>query len=563
MKNNNIFKLFLIGITAFLLRNWNLYKPEGLWNDEYVSWYIASQKDLWIFFSDMVKNCHTPLYYLYLKLWMFLFPDTDTVLRYSSVLPSVISVFVMYLVGKEVKNEKLGFLCSIVTAISSFLIYFAQEVRLYSLLFLITSVSVLYAIKVMKKPSRKNMIPLFISCMLIVLTHTLGIIYVFLLLVFVGFYLLSSLTKERRELILKKLLLFVVFPVCLIIIITAPFLYNIATYNSLSQFWSGFSYSKILLTFTDYYSPIQANIINSPDTFSSFIIQKDKINYVFIFFGISPTLIGIYGIINALLTRNKKITFLFLSAFIFFIYLVLISYTGKMVLITKYSVELYPVLILTSCFGLYKINDKQLRIFLITLFIGLNLFYLLTAADSAPKRTRPEGNLAVVELLRNSRLKQNDYVLLTYYDKDKFDRYLTDSDKYRFHSINKFNFNYFLYNNPNYKQVINKGKYLYKKDFEKNPNENIINFSKNTFQNNMKKGDRIGLVFLDNVSFMSNENIKQILNDKEQYKKTPYIFIVFSVIRNSMLSSFKENYRIDSITRAGDWTLIVYVKIKD
>lgn len=563
MKNNNTFKLLIIFILAFLLRIWFLNKPEGLWNDEYVSWYIASQKDLWIFFTDMVRNCHTPLYYLYLKLWMFFFNDTDISLRYSSVIPSALSVIVMYFAGKELRNQKLGYLCAVVTAISSFLIYFAQEVRLYSLLFLMTSLAVLYSIRIMKKPVKKDLILFFLFSMLIVLTHTLGIMYVFLLIIFTIQYILSKLNKELREKILYNICIYVILPILAIIILVSPFIYNILTYSSLSQFWTGFSIAKVFLTFSDYLTPIQSNIINTSDSILTYIYKNSQINYVFIIFSIVPMLIAIYGIYRALASGNRKLNYLFLSASIFFIYLILISITGRMVLITKYSTEIYPVLILTFCYGLCRIQNKKLKQILITAYICLNLLYILAADDSAPKRTRPEGHRCVVELLRNSRLRPNDYVLLTYYDKDKFDRYLSERDNYKFYSVNKFNFNYFMYNGENYKKVINNGKYLYKDSFKEFPNKNILNYSKYTFQNNMKKGDKIGIILLKNVSFLSNDNIQNILKDEKQYSKTPFIFLVFSSFRNSMLYSFRDDFHIDSITHAGDWTLIVYRKIKD
>ena len=100
MKNNTFFKLFVIFIIAFLFRIYMLDKPEGLWNDEYMGWYIASKNSITDFISELMKNCHMPFYYIYLKLWMFLFGDTDYTLRLSSVIPSLLSVIIMYFVGK-------------------------------------------------------------------------------------------------------------------------------------------------------------------------------------------------------------------------------------------------------------------------------------------------------------------------------------------------------------------------------------------------------------------------------------------------------------------------------
>ena len=563
MKNNNTFKLILIIVFGFLLRIWYIDKPEGFWYDEYLGWQIAAQDNLWLFFQNIVKNCHTPLYFLYLKFWIFFFNNSDTALRYSSVIPSIFSIPIMYLVGKEIKNYKLGFLCAFTTAISSFSIYFAQELRPYSLLFFLTSISLLFTIKVLRNPKKKDLFLFFIFNTLIILIHTLGIIYVFILLTITIYYLINRLDNTAKKSTIYNLLIYLLFPIILIFIIISPFLYNILTYNSLSQFWTNFSTAKILLTFTDYFSPIQSNILNTPDAINFFLYQNEEINYIFILFGILPTLLAFIGIFNGIKSKNKIIHYLLIIISIFFIYLILISYTGRMVLITKYSTEMYPALILLMCYGLYKLKNKKIRLILISSYLILNLFYIFAAIDSAPKRTRPEGHRCVVELLRNSRLKQDDFVVLTYYDKDKFERYLTNNDNYNFYSINKFNFNYFLYNEPDYKKVINYGSIIYRDKFKEYPNKNIISYSKNNFQNEMKIGDRIGIIYLNNVSFFSNENIQKILEDKNLYNRTPFIFLVFSTIKNSLMASFKDNYKIDSITHAGDWTLVVYVKIKD
>lgn len=183
--------------------------------------------------------------------------------------------------------------------------------------------------------------------------------------------------------------------------------------------------------------------------------------------------------------------------------------------------------------------------------------------NAANRMSRPEGHRAVVELLRNSYLKKNDYVIITYYDAEKFKRYLEKNDKYRIYSINKFNFNEYMYKDSNYKNVIQNGKYLYKETFRDLPNKNIIEFSEKTFIKKMKKGDRIGIITLNNVSFLSNKDITDVLDDEKRYNKAQYIFMVFSALKNSLYSSFKDKYIIETITQAGSWTLVVFQKVKD
>ena len=200
-------------------------------------------------------------------------------------------------------------------------------------------------------------------------------------------------------------------------------------------------------------------------------------------------------------------------------------------------------------------NKKR---FIAAIFILLNLFYLIISEDSAPKRGRSEGHYAPVSLIKNSKLKPGDTIILTYYDSDKFERYLNKTDNYNFKSINKFNFNYFMFNNNDYIQTIKQGKSKYRQNFGEFPNRQIIDNIWKYFLYNTKKGDRIGIVFLDTVCFLSNENIQDIIDEDNLYYKTPFIFLVFSTLRNNLLYSMRNSFKLNSITQAGDWTLFVY-----
>ena len=169
-----------LGITAIIilglvLRLICIDKPDGLWNDEYVSWLIAStQNGFW----DAVKSqCHMPFYYLYLKFLITIFGQSDLVLRLTSVFAGVLAIPAMYFLGKE-KNEQTGLFCAGFTAISSFLIYYSQEVRLYSVLFLFSALCMLYTIKLIKKPDKKNIILCILFNFLISFTHTIGFVFV-------------------------------------------------------------------------------------------------------------------------------------------------------------------------------------------------------------------------------------------------------------------------------------------------------------------------------------------------------------------------------------------------
>ena len=75
--------LVLLSILGLALRLVNINKLEGLWNDEYVSWFVASTPFNEGFFQEILNQCHMPLYYFYLKPFAHC---SDLILRLTSVL---------------------------------------------------------------------------------------------------------------------------------------------------------------------------------------------------------------------------------------------------------------------------------------------------------------------------------------------------------------------------------------------------------------------------------------------------------------------------------------------
>ena len=115
--------MFYIILLGLLLRLSYIVKPEGMWNDEYVSWYVASTPFLKGFWQEVVKQCHMPLYYVYLKPFTGL---SDTILRLTSVIPGVLAIPLMYAVGRE-HSKRCGYYAAMITSVLSFLIYYSLK----------------------------------------------------------------------------------------------------------------------------------------------------------------------------------------------------------------------------------------------------------------------------------------------------------------------------------------------------------------------------------------------------------------------------------------------------
>ena len=282
---------YILGILilALILRLLFINKPDGLWNDEYISWMISATPFSNGFIHEMKSQCHMPFYYLYLKFFMTLFGQSDIILRLTSVFAGIISVITMYFVGKE-KDKRTGLLCAGFSAISSFLIYYSQEVRIYSILFFFSALTLLYTLKTLKNPDKKNLILCIFSNLMIMFTHTIGFVFVLFNLIFLSI----NLFKQY-----KKTIIIIWSCLCISGLAMMPIVLKIFTTQSFSQWWGSFSISRIGYLFTDYFSPVLTNLTNCPEFFRHDIL--------FIICAIIPSLIAIVLIIKSLIKNKTNI----------------------------------------------------------------------------------------------------------------------------------------------------------------------------------------------------------------------------------------------------------------
>lgn len=532
-KNKTLWIMLFVVALGSILRLIFINKPDGLWNDEYLSWAIASIPLGKPFINAVVSQCHMPFYYLYLKFFIHFFGNSDLMLRLTSVPVGILSIISMYFVGKELKDEKLGILSASFTALSSFLIYFSQEVRFYELLFFFSSLSLLFTIKLGKTQNKQNIILYLISNLLIILTHTIGFVFVIFNMIFVSFWLLKTDNKYKKQIIS-------IWSVLLIALVCSiPIALKTFSSHPLSQWWGHFSISDLGFLITDYFSPVLTNIVSAPDNF----FYNFKLSFVI--FALLPSIIAISGIIKALKSKKYEILGLFFVALAFTLFLIILAISGKLLFITKYSMEIYPILITLVCFGLLEFKTK-LRYFLIFSFCALSLFYILSNPNSAPKIRRSEGHKIVADLLKNSDLKQGDIILINYYPKDRFEKYF-NFDKYRVISFTKGNFQDYLGvdSNVGFKN-IDSG-YFYNK------------FKKDVL-NNLKTGQKLVFVVLNDVAIYSPIQMKSIESDEKELRKTPLLFLAFSQLKNETLAICLKELQIQRMEQKGSWAIVSFIK---
>jgi mannosyltransferase len=140
-KRNRVVLWMLLGILllAFALRLVNL-NGRPLWYDEAFS-VLYAEKPLATIFSGTVSQVegaaaeeHPLLYYLALHAWMGLTGQTPEAVRLLSVLFGVGTVLATFFLGRYLFDQRAGLLAALLTAVSPFALYYAQETRMYALL---------------------------------------------------------------------------------------------------------------------------------------------------------------------------------------------------------------------------------------------------------------------------------------------------------------------------------------------------------------------------------------------------------------------------------------------
>ena len=140
--------LTLILVLGAALRLFRL-AGQSFWWDEVYSASLSAQS----LKTVIPRFGQTPAFYhILLHFWQYLGRDDGTI-RLLSVLFGVITLWVIYRLGKELLDETQGLMCAFLIAISPFHIWYSQEARMYSLLILLCTASVLFFVRFLKRSS--------------------------------------------------------------------------------------------------------------------------------------------------------------------------------------------------------------------------------------------------------------------------------------------------------------------------------------------------------------------------------------------------------------------------
>jgi len=183
-------KIFLIFFFAFIIRLIAL--NQSLWLDEAVTAKVVMTYG----FSEIISkfsptDFHPPLYYLLMKLWTNIFGYSEIALRMPSVLFSLMTGYVVYLIG--------GLWAATFFLFNPLIVYYSQEARMYMMATFFLTTALYYFLK------NRNIILFNLFIFLSLLTFYGSI---FLITTFLVYYLYK---KQYRNLFISLLVVFFYF----------------------------------------------------------------------------------------------------------------------------------------------------------------------------------------------------------------------------------------------------------------------------------------------------------------------------------------------------------------
>jgi len=177
LTRNSLILLAIILLAIFL----RLYaiSDESYWYDEGLSINFAKLGVPQMIEKLSTIEIHPPFYYLALHYWMDLFGHSEFATRFLSAIFGILAVFMIYKLCLLIFDKETAIISSLLLAVSTFHVYYSQEVRMYSFMPLLALLSVYFFLKLLERKSLADSVGYVISTTLLIYTHYMGVFIIF------------------------------------------------------------------------------------------------------------------------------------------------------------------------------------------------------------------------------------------------------------------------------------------------------------------------------------------------------------------------------------------------
>lgn len=228
------FILIAILILAVVLRFYHL-GFQGAWIDEIHTLKEADPDLTFKQFYEIInwREGIPHFYFLIVRFFGEIFGHSLYSIRLVSVVCGVLSVYIMYLLGKSISNKQTGYIAAFLLAIHPFHIEQSQEGRSYAMLIMFVILAFYRLSVFLKHYNLKNAIFLGVACGLITNAQPIGIVSVISVFLIIVINFLISIDKKERINYIKYTVVSGVFT----LIVFYPVYQIVEKVSNLSSFW--------------------------------------------------------------------------------------------------------------------------------------------------------------------------------------------------------------------------------------------------------------------------------------------------------------------------------------
>jgi len=151
----------------------------NLWLDE-IHTIIRISRPFSVMLGDIEQTPFPPLYYIMLKLWTELFGTGAIALRLPSAIFSSLTILFIFKLSEEMYSKRVAFFSAILLSVSPYSINYAQDSKMYSLLWLFCVLSFLYLYRFANRYRIKDLILYAVFTVCALYTNYAGLLFVFI-----------------------------------------------------------------------------------------------------------------------------------------------------------------------------------------------------------------------------------------------------------------------------------------------------------------------------------------------------------------------------------------------
>lgn len=541
----NILIFVLILIVATVVRFACIDKSSGLWYDELVMYNQAVQENIKdVIFYSLSEDVHLPLYQILLHIWAKVFSFSDLSLRSFSAVCGVLTVIFSFFIGKTLKSNSVGFFVMGIFAVNSFLIYYSQEVRMYELLAMFSTLNLLCLAKIYKNNFERLWYAFWIiSATGLILTYTIAILYV-------GVQILMLLCLKRKD--------FVV-PTIILAILNLPVIFYLFVFkDKFANFITGFysDWSSLFVCLQNFFTPKLVGIgTNPPHYIAEFVSKFSFSNFVFV---VIPIILAVCCI-NFAVKNSKFAKYTLLLGVSFLIIEILAFVFTDFKILSRYLILILPNFLVLIGLAVED-NKNKLALCFVSLFLLLNFSYICISQNSAFKLQRV-GYLPLAKLLVQNEINDND-VVIVWNRKEVLMKYL-DKKLFVFSILKDFAYKseFMLENEESLNKIDENGKKEILRDYFKSkivPMNTL--FLAQYLTTGMHKDQKLMIVVSDYFDGFTQSEFLKIVNSDYDYKNISYNNLITLKSLLDLRFICDKNLKYKGKAQADSFVVYVYEK---